>query len=84
MKPAAKPAWDRLTEAMQNIEPHCAGDERYIADLLENGDQRIMGQICGACPLLFHCTDYALTDKPKGGWWPGLNITATARKDQAA
>lgn len=83
MKPAAKPAWDRLTQALQTTTPDCAEDERYIADLLANGDKRIMGQICSACPLLDTCTDYAITDQPKAGWWPGVQLKELTRKEIA-
>lgn len=84
MRPSAKPAWDRLAEALEETVPDCHDDDRYVADHLDKGDKKIMGQICGACPLLDLCMDYALSDRPRGGWWPGVQLTPDSRKEQAA
>lgn len=83
MRPEAKPAWDRLTFALQEVEPDCLDDERYIADLLQNGEKKILASICSACPLLTECMDYALVEKPKAGWWPGVQLKQLDRKEAA-
>lgn len=79
MKPESKPAYNALTEALAHTVPDCDGDERFTEDLLENGDKRVMGEICSACPLLDFCLDFALTEKPRGGAWPGVQLRITRK-----
>ena len=83
MKPASKPAFDRLTEALIHMGPDCLDDERYIADLLQDGEKKLLARICSACPLLDYCMDYALIDKPAAGWWPGVQLKQLDRKEAA-
>lgn len=83
MKSTAKPAWDRLTEALQEIEPDCVDDPRYIADRLENGEKKLLASICSDCPLLDYCMDYALIGKPAAGWWPGVQLKELERRKAA-
>lgn len=83
MKPASKPAYDRLADALQETIPDCNDDSRYVEDRLEDGEKKLLGMICSACPLLDLCMEYALTEKPRGGWWPGHNLTNITRKDAA-
>lgn len=76
MKLDARPAWGRLLEAIEHTEPHCLGDSRFIADAKElpEDDRDEMRAICAACPILTQCVDYATTDKPTAGWWPGVQL----------
>lgn len=83
MTPAAKPAWDRLAEALMETSPDCEGDDRYITDINTADDKRVMWEMCSACPLLALCVDYASSDRPKGGWWPGHNLKPSTRKEAA-
>lgn len=83
MNPKSKAAYDRLTIAMQETVPDCDADNRYIEDQLENGEKRLLGMICSACPLLDLCMNYAITEKPRGGWWPGHNLKNIQRKETA-
>lgn len=76
MKPGARPAWGRLLEAIERNEPDCLGDSRFIADAKElpDEDRYEMRAICAACPILTQCVDYATTDRPTAGWWPGVQL----------
>lgn len=84
IRPAALPAWEALQAALISIVPDCEGDARYIADAadLPRDDRAVMAEICAACPLLDHCSDYANTEKPAAGWWPDLNLKPT--REEAA
>ena len=84
MRPEAKPAYDRLTEALTDTEPDCLDDERYIADLLQNGEKKLLASICSACPILTECMEYALVDQPKAGWWPGMQLKELSPRNTAA
>lgn len=76
IRPAAIPAWGKLQAALISTVPDCEGDDRYIADAadLPRDDRAVMGHICAGCPLLEHCSAYAVTDRPRAGWWPDLNL----------
>lgn len=80
MKPGARPAWERLTNAIEHKQPACLGDDRYTADAHELSieDRAVMRAICAACPLIQLCTDYATIDKPAAGWWPGVQLKQKA------
>lgn len=72
--------YDRLCDAMERTEPDCSGDDRYISDLrdLGNDDRAEMREICLACPLLAPCEKYALEARPPAGWWPtNLKVRST-------
>lgn len=85
VRPAALPAWEKLQAALLNTTPDCEDDERYITDPadLPHEDRTVMAHICAGCPLLHHCADYALTDRPAAAWWPSHNLKPATTKEAA-
>lgn len=65
MKARAKPAWDRLAEALESTVPDCHEDDRYIADTLSRDDREDMLSICLSCPLYDLCAAYERQQREK-------------------
>jgi hypothetical protein len=75
----ATDAFALLATAMQDINPACQNDDRFISDDLPAAT---LSPICRACPLYAACAAYAGIERPKGGVWAGKRYkTSLLRKD---
>jgi hypothetical protein len=64
----ADTAYRALLSAMEDLEPVCLGDDRFIDDDTR-ADQ--VKALCSDCPLNSSCAEYARTARPRGGIWAG-------------
>ena len=77
---AATDAYDRLSIAMDDTVPDCAGIDLFTADTLAPADVEVLAQICAGCPLLAVCDDYGRAARPPAGFWAGVQYTKPARR----
>jgi len=61
-------AFSRLMTAMEDTDPACQDDDRFV---LDDQPAHTLVQICRACPVFDLCKEYAAIAKPAGGVWAG-------------
>lgn len=77
----ATDAFDRLTAAMQDTDPACQNDDRFI---LDGQPAESLSSICRACPLFDLCAIYGELARPTGGIWAGKRYkTNSTTKENA-
>ncbi|SKA87012.1 Transcription factor WhiB [Agreia bicolorata] len=70
----ATEAYKRLHHAMQESEPSCINDDRFI---LDDQPAHTLSYICRKCPVFDLCREYAEAERPKGGTWAGRSYRTT-------
>ena len=69
---AATDAFARLNTAMQETNPACQNDGRFI---LDDQPAEAVTYLCKPCPLFTPCRVYATTARPTAGIWAGKQYT---------
>lgn len=64
----AEDALKALDLAMQDVDPACQGDGRFV---LDDQPAHTLRYICNECPLIELCRAYAKAAKPPAGVWAG-------------
>jgi len=67
----ASEAYERLSNALIDIEPLCAGVDDFTVDTPTAASAELMRPLCEACPLFDLCRQYADLERPKVGYWAG-------------
>jgi hypothetical protein len=76
----ATDAYALLTAAMQDTNPACQNDYRFISD---DVPAESLSRICRACPLFDLCAVYAGIERPKGGVWAGKRYKTNTSKENS-
>lgn len=71
-----------LQAALQDTDPACKGDPRFIADDVGYPDAVMMRGICRSCPVINRCADYA--PYAEAGFWAGSQRGTSTRKRRVA
>lgn len=64
-------AYGALISAMEKTVPKCRDSLSFTEDNPSKLNAAKMAELCGACPLLDLCKEYAQLERPKAGFWAG-------------
>ena len=67
----ASEAYERLSAALLDVDPSCAGVDEFTTDTPTADAIERMRPICAGCPLLELCGSWADLERPKVGLWAG-------------
>ena len=68
-----------LTLTHHDKRPPCAHDDRWTSD--DAGQRATAVVMCGSCPLIVPCRQYADQIKATHGVWAGVDRTKTTRRE---
>lgn len=68
---AAAEALHELTLALERTSAPCRDVEAFTADTLTPDEADDLAIVCGNCPALQPCGEYAATAYPMAGFWAG-------------
>lgn len=66
--------YETLTHALEDTEPACRDDGRFIlerAELAPDEIEHLARTVCATCPVRKPCSDYAEVKNPLAGIWGG-------------
>ncbi|KQZ10042.1 hypothetical protein ASD19_10845 [Microbacterium sp. Root53] len=69
MRAVEAEAWKALDTALQATRAPCAGDNAFIQDTFTEDEKTRLRAICGSCPIVSLCDDYAR--HVTAGFWAG-------------
>lgn len=64
-------AWARLSAALRDSAPGCAGLDIFTADQLTGDQLDFCDGICTRCPVFDLCDAFALAARVQAGFWAG-------------
>ena len=78
MTEAADTEYRALVAALDTYQPPCTGDDRYIADDIDEATRAELNAGCDLCRIRDLCAAYAQRVRPKGGLWAGKRYSHSA------
>ncbi|TFC26994.1 hypothetical protein E3O55_13015 [Cryobacterium sp. MDB1-18-2] len=74
----ATDAFEALSIAMQDTDPACQADDRFI---LDDTPPHTLASICRSCPVYDLCAAYGEFDRPPAGIWAGKRYRRNQKKE---